>query len=365
MKKIIIAFALLLSVLTAHAQTKQNKEKAREYGYEAIKLLDNGQYDEAIELLEQAQKMDEDDPVYTYEIAYAYYAQKQYKKAAGTLEGIIDHKKANDQYYQLLGNAYDNMKKPDEAMEIYAKGLKRFPGSGKLYLESGIVEYYRKKYNEAIELWEKGVQVDPKFPSNYYWLGKVFSYTDEKVWSAIYGEIFMNLERGSKRTEEMSKILYDTYKSAINIKSSTEGSANFSKNLVMSMPSDGGEIKLPFAMHYGIAMTMGISFNLIANKKEVNIDFLADLRKNFLSTWYEKTLPKDYPNVLFDYQQKISEKGHLEAYTYWLFMKGNEEEFNKWMEDKDNSAKYEAFIAWYKENPLSLNDKNKFYRTQY
>jgi tetratricopeptide (TPR) repeat protein len=365
MKRIIIASALLLFAAAGHAQKKQDKDKAREYGYEAVKLLDNAQYEEAIELLEQASKLDGEDPVYSYEIAYAYYAQKQYRKTAEILESIIDHKKANDQYFQLLGNAYDNMKKPDMALATYGKGLARFPQSGKLYLESGIVEYSRKNYNAAIEQWEKGVQADPKFSSNYYWIAKVFSMSDEKVWTILYGEIFMNLERGSKRTEEISKLLYEAYKASIDIRSATEGSTHFSKNMSMSVPAPGEELKIPFEMHFDIAMSLGTSMNLIGNKKEVNIDFLSDLRKGFLSAWFQKDLPKNYPNVLLDYQQKLAGKGHLEAYTYWLMMKGNEAEFNKWKADKDNSAKYDAFIAWYKDNPLVLNDKNKFYRTQY
>lgn len=363
MKKIAPLIVLVLVSLTGFSQSKQDREKARELGYEGIRLSDEGKYEEAIDLFEKARRIDPEEPDYTYEIAYAYYGLKQYKNAVKALETIIDHKNATDQYYQLLGNSYDNMKQPEEALKVYKKGLERFPSSGKLYLESGIVEYFRKNYNEAIGYWEKGVQVEPKFSSNYYWLGKVFANTDEKIWAVIYGELFMNLERGSKRTEEMSSILFDAYRSAINIKSSTEVGISFSK--VMTIPSEGKEPKPPFQMHYELNMSTGLAMAVITDKKEVSIDLLSAMRNSFITSWYEKKTDKDYPNVLFDYQKKLADKGHLDAYSHWLLMKGNEDEFNQWLADKENTVKYDAFIEWYKQNPITLNDKNKFYRTQY
>lgn len=50
-------------------------------GLEAIKLMDNGKFDESIKLLEEAQKLDPKKFDYPYEIAYAHYIQEDYKGA--------------------------------------------------------------------------------------------------------------------------------------------------------------------------------------------------------------------------------------------------------------------------------------------
>lgn len=328
---------------------------------EAIRKMDEKEFEPALELLEKAQQLDPDNPVYSYEMAYAYYSMLNYKRAAELLEAVIDHKDANDQYYQLLGNAYDMLKKPERALEIYAAGLTRFPSSGKLYLESGTLEANRKNYDKAIQHWEKGVQVAPGFPSNYYWLAKVFCSSEDKIWGMIYGEIFMNLEKASPRVEEMSKLLYNTYVSAIEIKSETEASVKFSKTSIISSPGEGEETRLSFAMQY--EMNMSINLPSILKKKKVDHEMLNELRTAFIRSWYERKFNNDYPNVLFDYQQKLLEKGHMEAYNYWLLMKGNQKAFDSWQ--KKNINKYNSFILWYRINPIQLSEREKFYRWQY
>lgn len=50
----------------------------------------------------------------------------------------------------------------------------------------------------------------------------------------IYGEIFMNLERNSTRTFEISKLLYDTYKSQITFNKDTIH-VSFSKNNIINV----------------------------------------------------------------------------------------------------------------------------------
>jgi hypothetical protein len=66
---------------------------------------------------------------------------------------------------------------------------------------------------------------------------------------------------------------------------------------------------------------------------------------------------------LFDYQKKVKEAGHMEAYNYWILMKGDEEGFIKW-HDADKS-KWDDFVDWFTDNELVVNESNMFYRGQY
>ena len=360
MRKLIIVFSILVSSLMTFGQSGSDKEKALEFGMEAIKIMDEGKYDEAIELLRKAEKLDPERIDYPYEIAYALYSQKEYKKAIKELKKTVIHKDATDQHFQLLGNCYDNIKKPEEALKVYKQGLEKFPNSGKLYLEQGIVEYFRENYDNAIGYWEKGVEVDPTFSSNYYWLGKIFSYTDERIWSVLYGEVFINLERNSKRTIEMSAILYDTYKKSINVTSDTSGGVSFSKIMTVDPTK---EFKIPFQMTFGLTMTMSLALEIISNETEISISSINNLRQNFISNWFDQKREKDYPNLLFDFHKQLKEKGYFEAYNYWFLMKGNEDEFGKWYEN--NETKFNEFADWFNENPLIVNENNYFSRLKY
>lgn len=123
-----IGLVIVLFLLTAHVGFGQSdKERALELGHLAI------------ELLEQAQKLDTESIDYPYELAYA-----NYKK------------------YQLLGNSYDFIGQPEVALQICQNGMVKFPQSGKFYLESGNIKYHHGAYQAAIDLWEKGIKVDGK-----------------------------------------------------------------------------------------------------------------------------------------------------------------------------------------------------------
>jgi len=360
MNRIIGILIITFSLSITFGQSVGDKEKAFEYGMEAVKIMDEGKLDEAIKLLRKAEKLDPERIDYPYEIAYAFYSQKKYKKAIKELLKTITHKDVTDQHFQLLGNSYDNINKPDEALKVYKKGLEKFPKSGKLYLEQGIVEYFRENYNEAISYWEKGIEVDPAFASNYYWLGKIFSFTDERIWAVLYGEVFINMERNSQRTIEMSKILFDTYKKSIYVTSDTSGGVNFSKVMQIDPTK---EFKIPFQMIYGLTMTMSLATEIINKEPDISISSINNLRQSFITNWFAQARDKDYPNLLFDFQKLLDEKGYLEAYNYWFLMKGDEVEFLKW--HRINEAKFNEFADWFNNNPLIINENNYFSRLKY
>ncbi|MES2655707.1 MAG: tetratricopeptide repeat protein [Bacteroidota bacterium] len=362
MIRTIKTFVLLLFISIgqiAFAQT--DKEKALVKAQEAIQLMDKGKFDESITLLEEAQKLDPEKFDYPYEIAYASYSKGDYKGAVKILEKNKKHKDVTDRLYQLLGNSYDVWGKSDKAMEAYDDGLKLFPNSGIIYLEKGNIHWNKKEYGKALTFYEKGIEVEPKFPSNYYRAARIYCGSTEEVWGMIYGEIFMNLERSSKRTAEISKLLFDTYKSEIKLTSDSSFSVSFSKNATMNLSDmkDPSKMKLP----YGIGVYEPTLMFSMLDVKPIDINSLDEIRSSFVDNYFKNGHDKTYPNVLFSYQKKIKEQGHMEAYNHWILMKGDEEGFSKWQ--SANKGKWDSFIKWFNDNGLKVNDNNKFYRGQY
>jgi len=361
--RIITLAAVLFFTQTLHAQTA--KEQAVAKAREAIRIEDGeGKYDEAIKLLAEAAALDPDNIDYPYEIAYAYAAKKDYKTSTGLLEKLLDHKDVNGRVYQSLGNNYDYMGQPDKAIETYERGVKKFPNAGELYLELGNMRLVKKEYDKALGYYERGIENDPKFPSNYYWAARIYCNSEEEVWGMLYGEIFMNLERNSKRTSEISRLLFDTYKSEITIKpDSTSYGVSFSKNATMSVGmdelKDPKKFKLPFGMGcYEILMAIGL-----AGERRIDLDALDRIRTRFLDAYFQGTYAKTYPNALFDYQNRIKAAGQLEAYNHWLLSQGDKDAFIKWQ--SGNESKWKAFLQWYGDNALVLDATHNFHRTQY
>lgn len=356
----VLVVFLILSVSVCNAQS--NKETALQKAREAVRLEDKeGKVDEAIKLLEEACTLDPDNITYPYELAYAYEAKKDYKKASDIVEKLLTHKDATGRVYQLLGNLYDFQGKPAKAIETYEAGLKKFPAAGELYLELGNMNLATKEYNKALGYYEKGIEADPAFPSNYYWAAKLFLNSDEEVWGMIYGEIFVNLERNSKRTAEISKLLFDTYKSQIKFTSETAFTVSFSKTAVIDVSSlkDPSKFKLPFGNGcYEMLLTMAV-----IGEKSIDIRSLDKIRSRFISAYFSGDHSRNYPNILFDYEKQVKDAGHAEAYNHWIVMKGDPDGFQKWYDL--NQDKWNAFTAWFSEHRLMLDPSHKFYRAQY
>lgn len=358
--KLLLTLSFLLFVSDVYSMT--DKEKAYTLGMQAVNLMDNNKIDESIKLLEEAQELDPNQIDYPYELSYAYYLKKDYQKASKYLEGILNHEDINDRVFQLLGNCYDYLDRSEEAITTYEKGLEKFPDSGNLYLEMGIMQLGKKNYDKAMYYHETGIEVAPEFSSNYYWASKLYCSTTEEVWGLIYGEIFMNLERNSKRTVEISKLLFDTYKQAIEFTNDTSFSVSFSQNSIINIQDtkkDKSSIKSPF----GITIYEPTIIFSMLTIKEININSLNTIRTNFVTNYYQNKHNILYPNILFDYQKKLKEMGHLEAYNHWLLMKGDEDGFEKWRTQNEN--KWSEFTEWFLKNKITINENNKFHRNQY
>ena len=360
MKKITTAIALIIIAsidIIAYGQNS-TKEQAYAKGAEAIQLMDNGEISKSLKRLKEAKKLDPTNVDYPYEMAYALYLKKDFKGAAKILEGVLDHPDVNDRFYQLLGNSYSMSGQRQKAITTYEKGLKIYPNSGKLYLERANMEMFVEEYGKAMYYFEKGINLDPSYSSNYYWASRLFCNTNDEVWGLIYGEIFMNLERNSKRTVEISKMIFDTYKSEINFISDSSFSVSFCQQMIIESSINDGEIKIPFCLIYEPTLMMSIAFN-----NKIDINTLSDIRSNFINHYFGAARNETHPNVLFSYHKKIKDAGHFDAYNHWILMKGDESNFRKW--HAQNEEAWKSFIEWFTENPLTLDQDNKFYRAQY
>lgn len=350
MKNFLLALILSLFSISIYSQTKE--EKAYEKGKEAVKLMDNGKTEESLVLLQEASKLDPKCFDYPYEMAYAHCLKKDYDEAIKILKRIEKHKDVSDMLYQMLGNCYDYLGDNNEAIKTYEKGLKKFPESGGLNLEMGNIQMAKRDYEKALYYYENGIEADPSYPSNYYWATKLFCNSEDEVWGMIYGEIFMNLERNSPRTIEISKLLYNTYVNEIKILSDSSRTVSFSKNNVIN-PHNA---RIPF----GIGAYEPVLMLSISSIKDINMNTLNQVRSNFIDIYYKQDFDKIYPNVLFAYQRKVKQAGHMDAYNHWILMQGDTNGFLEWKTANEN--KWTNFIEWFTLNPIKLDQRNKFIR---
>ena len=223
MKTHLLALLSLFCIGTASAQTPRDERIAR-----AVERMDDGDYDEAARLLESVLAADPKNFLANYETGYLLYMQERYEEAVEVLRRI--KRKDYPPLYQLLGNAYDMAGDRKRAVKTYEKGLRENPDAGRLYLELGNIAYAERQYDRALACYRRGATVDPAHPSNYRSLALLYAISTEPVWTLVWGELFMNLERGSGRTSAMSETLARTYRDNIRIEGDTAVRMTFSRN---------------------------------------------------------------------------------------------------------------------------------------
>jgi tetratricopeptide (TPR) repeat protein len=349
---------MLFFLLPVYSQ--QSREKALACAKAAIRMEDEGKTEEAIALLRQAISLDSSDIDYRYELAYAYSSLKAYDTALVQISKLLDQKNANDLLFELAGNCWQQLGNKDKAAELFDAGLKRFPDSGRLHYEKGLLELSAKEYNRALVYFEKGIEQEPGYAGNYYWAAKLFSHSTEPVWGMLYGELFLSLNRSSKETSEIGKLLYDTYVSSIRMNADSSFSVNFSK---FSTENNADSLSNKHKLAFGTGVYEPTILISLHGEKKINLMSLARIRKKFLDSYFKSQNNILYPNVLFDYQYMVAKAGHFEAYSYWVLMEGDPLAFEIWKEK--HLTAWNAFLKWFQSHPLDLSKAHRFYRAQY
>ena len=316
---------------------------------EAVGLMDSGKPKDAIKILDNLCKKYKDNYILEYERLYAYYLANDFKHIVKEGPKLYKHPEVEPQCYQLVGNAQDVLGNPETALKTYDEGLKRFPNSGYLYLEKGNIHMMHKRYNEAVECYLHGVEVQPDFASNYYRLALLFAETTEPLWAIVYAEVVCNLQPGSERGEEMGKLIYDLFQENIKIEGKNNAHVTLTKNNNIYIDSDTTDVQVPFPLMYEMGTMTSPALTEFMKSKKLTVALIADLRKDALA--HIDSVAQGYYNLsLLDYHRKLIKDGHWEAYNMWLMSPGAEKETTQWADSKRGGRLLEEFVKWFVQN---------------
>lgn len=353
-----LSVGVILTASSVYAQNPSQVFKSDEaLTVEGVKKIDEGKYDEAITIFDKLIAGDSLKSEYRYEKAFALYLKKDYPKAIELFEKLSNEPASNPLYYQLLGNSYDYLGQQDKAVDAYQAGLRRFPKSGRLFLELGTLEMSRHDFGQALAYWENGINVDPAFVSNYYWAAKFNAQTKEKIWTLIYGEIFLNLEPDTKRSAEISEVLFKIYKSAI--ESDTAEVLKFSQQRTIIQGQNVDPSRQPLEVAFETTIT-DAARPLLKNNPKVTLELVSNIRAAFIQEWRETGLSGVYKNILFDRHEEMMAAGVFKAYNMWLLHHGAQDDFKKWY--AGNKAEFKKFYEWVQKNPMVVNEQHYFNR---
>lgn len=292
MKKI-----FLIYILSCFAALCSSAQDVAELQKNAKTYMQKGDHANAILILNRALVLQPGNLELSKNLALNYYYAKEYVKAIDVLKPLLDRDDADDQCFQMAGDSYWAIEQFKDCEKVYKKGIKKLPNSGILYNDLGQLLWIQKDFS-AIKQWEKGIEMDPGFARNYFNACKYYYFTTDKVWSIIYGEIFLNIDPLNESTPEIKNILLEGYKKLF-------ADADLEKS-----NSDKNQFVVAFLKTMNKQST--------AVSAGVNAETLSMVRTRFILDWYTNYGSK-YPFKLFEWQRQLLQNGLFDAYNQWIF----------------------------------------------
>lgn len=346
-KKIIFILVTFLSSYCLNAQPFSEQQDAADLANQARTYINQFDYANAIMVFNQAIQLAPKNLMYRRELAHAYYLQGDMLRGKKMIVPLLKSDEADEETFLVAGQIYSRMKRLDEAKSALKKGIDKFPTSGILYASKGELFTSMKRYKDAVEVWEKGIKNAPSYHLNYFNLCKAYFLAKKYVWAIIYGETYVNLESFSSRTEEVKKIVFESYKfliaelnnMALNGKVNKYANANSFEESILQV-FDGLR-------------------NIVTGG--IDVDNITMLRTRFLLTWNKKHAKK-FPFELFDFQQRTLQKGFYTCYNHWLFGRlSNEKNYKTWTQQ--HATTMNQFDTYFRNKKLKPR-LNQYYKSK-
>jgi len=298
--------------------------------------MDKRNYSKARQYFYDAQTGDPDNIKYTYNIGFSFFKEGDYDNAIKQITPLTSRDDVTIDCYRILGNSYDLQGNYPQAVKLLNEGLEKFPTGGPLYLDLGIIEYIRDNFGAALNYWEQGIANAPLYADNYFWASKLLLNSNLKVWTVVYGEIYLNLERDSDKFKEVSKLVYDAYRAILGHQVvSDEDQLTFTDKKFNGMTNALQNIFAQLETNYG---------SLFSSEEKVPLRFVNDMRQQFLYEW-NKQYRGNYDNAFFQFVNEINNNGYFTEYSYWVTSSGKPDDFISYQ--KLNQSRYVKFLNYF------------------
>lgn len=345
-----VAMVLLLGVAQARADVFSDfNEKEQQLYQNAIHFMDNGMVDTGIDLLKGLDKAHPSNRAVVYEIVYGYIVKQDYEEAYQWAKKLLKLKDADADSYFIAGNAFDYVGKRKEAIEIYEKGLKKFPNSVRLWVEKGNMAYMMKNYDESVGCYEHAIDIDPNYDASYYRLANLYAMSTDPVWAVMYAQNYQLHASKYDRLMKMGKLIYDLYRENVTRKDG-KWEVTFTKKVNLSAYASL-DCDLPYNGFFYYTHKVVLDEGGFAGDTLTLAD-VARLHRKYVEI--ADTTAHDYYNVpVLDMERAALHEGYLDGYIMWM-LRGADAGFgNKYFGTEQCDSVVDAFVEWYN------NDYNK------
>lgn len=329
---------LLIIVLSTQVTAQDSIDDLINKG---VKYHDNGDYDKAIEMYKKALKIDKKSPLVNYEIAYTYFAKKDYMTSVKYSNVVLaQESKLKVPAYLIKGSALDMAGKVDDSIKMFKKAIKENKPHHLLNYNLALNYFKIKEYESAEESVLEAIEINQFHSTSHLLLAYLYDIKGKAVQTLLAVHYFLLLEPNSKRSSEGYELLQKHF--AGNVSRDKDDPKKININLSPSKDEQFAAAELMIAMLEANRM---IEENKDKSDEEMFVEnttsfftVLGELKKKKnKGIWWELYVPFFY---------KLSETKHIEAYCHYISQNSSEKS-QEWL--KSNMDKLEGFGEWLKE----------------
>lgn len=325
---------------------------------QAIQWQDNGEHQAALDVFNELCEKYPDEPLLQYEKGVCLFSLQKYDEAKQIYEKAVKRKDATMLDFTMLGNCYDMLGDPNKAIEVYNDGFKKFPTKALFLTEIGNVLNRNKQYALALKFYEMGMLLEPNQPNDYFRAANLEFDSEEPVWGLIYAETEILLDpKQPARREVMANGMAQCYKNRLSLVGDTITVKLVSTPVPIDNPSEfvptvASLLELCFGSAMAEMNSNKIPFDM------TSFESVTTLRRLVVESYFESISSVFGDRMyLLEFQKKVIDAGHWEAYNWYIFSDTYEFDCEKWRLAHPEAV--DAFINWYNDGNVFLLDDDK------
>jgi tetratricopeptide (TPR) repeat protein len=160
--------------------SSNDRKKAETFFDEGQKLIEKGQYEDAIKSFKMATNLDSSYAEAYFQLGDCYYSLRQVDAAAKAYRKTITLDSSYVEAYNSIALCLNYVGYYDMAIEYHLKAIERQPNHPTSYYNIGQNFIRLKDYDNAIKYLEKQIEINPQLAEPYISLGAI--YRERKIY---------------------------------------------------------------------------------------------------------------------------------------------------------------------------------------
>ncbi len=337
MKKL-LAILILVATIPCFSQSKVDSLVEK-----GIEHHDRGEYDKAIQIYNEALKIDPKSILVNYELAMTYMYAGKNKEAIKHSNIVIKQNKDYLPPYIVKGSSLSNSGKVKKAIKLFKKSVEKFGDNYLLYYNLGISYYKILDFENAEENFIKAIVDLPNHNSSHFILSNLKHQQNERVQSLLGLYYFLLLEPSSTRSTSAYYLLKEQLRGSVH--KDEESPTNI--NILI----DSSRMDSEFSPAEMLLALLEASDSLDENKVKTEDELFIEKTKNFFLTLGELKDDSKSSNIWWEYYvpffYDLANSEYLDVFCYYISISSNENA-REWL--SINSEKLEEFVKWVNNN---------------